>query len=193
LLTPGTISADQVLCAGDNPAQLTETVPASGGPGAYSYQWQYGSTAAGPFINIAGATASLYTPAAGANNTLFYRRMITSGVCLPVYSNVIQILVNPKPVAILTGGETICPAQTSILKVNMMVGTGPFELDIDNFGTVTGYVSGTDIVVSPSCDNYLQVVRVRDANGCEVLSPSANLLGSATVTIRTLPAITSSL
>jgi len=47
---------------------------------------------------------------------------------MPVYSNVIEVLVNPNPVAILSGGETICPSQTSILKVNMMAGTGPFNV-----------------------------------------------------------------
>src|SRR5512133_250838 len=192
LLTPGTIGSNQVLCAGDNPAQLTETVPAAGGPGAYNYQWQFGSTVAGPFINVAGATGSLYTPPAGANNTMYYRRMVTSGFCAPVYSNVVEILVNPRPVAILTGGETICPAQSSILKVNMMVGTGPYELDIDNYGTITGYVSGADITVSPAATTVYRLLRVRDANGCEVLSPSANLLGTATVTVRSLPAITTS-
>jgi PKD repeat protein len=191
-LIPGTIAANQVLCSGDTPAQLTETVPATGGPGAYNYQWQYGSTAAGPFINIAGATGTLYTPVAGANNTLYYRRMITSGICMPVYSNVVEVLVNPRPVAILTGGETICPSQTSILNVNMMVGTGPFELDIDNLGTIIGYLSGADIVVSPAVTTIYKLLRVRDANGCEVLSPSANLIGSATVTVRALPAITTS-
>ena len=118
--------------------------------------------------------------------------MITSGICLPVYSNVVEILVNPKPVAVLTGGETICPSQTSILKVNMMVGTGPFELDIENLGTVTGYVSGADIVVSPAATTIYRLLRVRDANGCEVLSPSANLMGTATVTVRALPVITTS-
>ena len=46
LLTPGTIAANQVICSGTNPAQLTETVPASGGPAPFVYQWQYGSTAA---------------------------------------------------------------------------------------------------------------------------------------------------
>jgi PKD repeat protein len=192
LLTPGTIGTNQVLCAGDNPAQLTETVPAAGGPGAYIFQWQYGSTATGPFFNIAGANGTLYTPPAGAINTFYYRRMITSGLCIPVYSNVIQVLVNPKPVAILSGGETICPSQSSILKVNMMVGTGPFEIDINNLGTITGYVSGADITVSPLVTTTYTLLRVRDANGCEVLSPSANLLGSAIVTVRAMPAITSS-
>ena len=190
LLTPGTIAANQVICSGTNPAQLTQTVPATGGPAAYVYQWQYGSTAAGPFINIAGANASQYTPAAGATTTLFYRRMVTSGMCAPVYSNVIEIRVNPNPLAILSGGETICPAQTSILKVNMMIGTGPFELDIQNHGTITGYISNSDIVVSPAATTTYRLLRVRDANNCEILSPSANLIGTATVTVRALPAIT---
>ena len=190
LLTPGTIAANQVLCAGSNPAQLTETVPATGGPGAYNYQWQYGSTAVGPFINIAGATEVSIHLLQVQITHLYYRRMITSGICIPVYSNVIEVLVNPRPVAILTGGETICPSQTSILKVNMMVGTGPFEVDIANLGTVTGYVSGADIVVSPAVTTTYSLTRVRDANGCEVLSPSANLMGSAVVTVRALPAIT---
>jgi hypothetical protein len=149
LLTPGTIGPAQVLCSGIIPAQLAETVPASGGPGAYNYQWQNSSNIAGPFNNIALATLANYTPVAPATSTMYYRRMITSGTCLPVYSNVVEIKVNPNPVAVLTGGETICPSQSSILKVNMVAGTGPFELDIANYGVITGYVSGTDIVVSP--------------------------------------------
>jgi len=194
LLTPGTIAANQVLCAGDNPAQLYETVPAAGGPGAISYQWQYGSTAAGPFINT-GASGNLYTPPAGANNTLYYRRMSTSGFCSPVYSNVIEILVNPKPVAILTGGETICPTQTSILKVTLPAGKAPFEVEIDDGSlgfTRTVYYSGDDIPVSPLVTTTYKLKRVKDANGCEVSGASANLFGSATVTVRALPAITSS-
>jgi len=65
-----------VLCTGDNPAELTEIVAATGGPAAFSYQWQYGTNVAGPFNNIATATAYQYTPPAGATNTLYYRRMV---------------------------------------------------------------------------------------------------------------------
>ena len=111
-------------------------------------------------------------------------------MCAPVYSNVIEVRVNPNPLAILSGGETICPGQTSILKVNMMIGTGPFELDIQNHGTITGYISNSDIVVSPAATTTYRLLRVRDANNCEILSPSANLIGTATVTVRALPAIT---
>ena len=192
LLTPGSIAADQVLCNGDNPALLTELTAPAGGPGAYNYQWQQSNNIAGPFINIAGATVNTYTPPAGATATMYYRRMVTSGTCTPVYSNVIQVLVNPKPIAVLSGGETICPADISMLKVTMLIGTGPFDIDIQNYPgvTINGYVSGTDIPVSPAATTTYSLLRVHDANGCQVISPSANLSGTATVTVRALPAIT---
>ena len=191
LLTPGSIAADQVVCNGANPAMITESTAATGGPAPYIYQWQYSANVAGPFINIAGATGNQYTPAAGATSTLYYRRMVTSGTCAQVYSNVIEVLVNPLPVALMTGGETICPSQSSVIKVTMPAGTGPFDIDIDNYPgvTITGYVSGTDITVTPAATTTYKLLRVKDANGCEVLSPSADLSGTATVVVSTAPSI----
>ncbi|HVN59277.1 MAG TPA: PKD domain-containing protein [Bacteroidales bacterium] len=189
-LTPGSIAADQVICNGSNPAMLTQVTAPTGGPAAYVYQWQYSAAAGGPFINIAGATSGTYTPPAGATATLYYRRMVTSGTCTAVYSNVVEILVNPKPVAMLTGGETICPGQSSNLVVNMMAGTGPFTLNIQNLGVVNNYTSGNNIVVTPAATTTYALVSAQDANGCLVTAPSANLIGSATVTVRALPAIT---
>ena len=191
LLDPGSIAASQVVCFGDNPATLTESLVPSGGPGAYIYQWQYSANPAGPFMNIAMATSNTYTPPAGATYTLYYRRMVTSGLCSAVYSNVVEILVNPLPIALLTGGETICPGQSSVLRVNLPAGAGPFTLDIENLGTVTGYVSGSDITVTPSVTTTYKLLRARDANNCEVVAPSANLNGQATVIVSTLPSITS--
>jgi PKD repeat protein len=191
VLNPGTISADQVVCYGDNPAMLTESSTPNGGPGAYKFQWQSSTNITGPFINIAGATLSQYTPSAGAAYTLYYRRMVTSGTCMPVYSNVVEILVNPRPVAFLTGGETICPGQSSVIRVNILAGTGPFTVEIANHGIVNGYVSGADIVVTPAATTTYSLKRVRDANNCEVVSPSPNLNGTATVVVSALPSIVS--
>jgi len=51
-------------------------------------------------------------------------------------------------------------------------------------------ISGSDIVVSPAATTTYRLLRVRDANNCEILSPSPNLIGTATVSVRALPAIT---
>ncbi len=72
-----------------------------------------------------------------------------------------------------------------------MAGTGPFTVEIDNHGIVNNYVSGTDIVVTPAVTTTYSLIRVRDANNCEVVSPSPNLNGTATVVVSTLPSIVS--
>lgn len=191
-LTPGSIGSDQVICSGTVPAIIGQLTAPTGGPAAYNYQWQYSANIAGPYITIAGATLPDYTPPAGTAGTLYYRRMVTSGSCIPVYSNIVQIVVNPIPVAMLTGGSTICPGESAPLVVNIMTGTGPFEVEIANHGIVTGYSSGNNIMVTPAFTTTYSLVRVRDANGCEVLGPSLNLTGTPTLTVRALPVITSS-
>ena len=189
-LTPGSIAGDQVLCAGQNPGIITQVLAPTGGPGAFIYQWQSAISDVGPFFNIAGANSAEYTPPANATTTQYYRRMITSGLCAPVYSNVIEKIVNPLPVAILTGGETICPGETAILYVNLPIGQAPFELQIENWGIVSNYQSDDPIIVNPMATTTYRLLRVTDANGCEVLSPSMNLLGQATIVVRALPVIT---
>ncbi|HRC88536.1 MAG TPA: PKD domain-containing protein, partial [Bacteroidales bacterium] len=188
-LMPGSISGDQVLCSGVIPGELTEASPPTGGPGSYQYQWQYATSDVGPFFNIAGANSVTYTPSTGATNTLYYRRMVTSGMCLPVYSNVVEIKVNPRPVAILTGGAIICPGESTTLNINLPVGTGPFEVEIENLGIINNYNSDEDIVVSPLVTTTYKLLSVTDANGCDVTAPSTSLIGTATVTVRDMPAI----
>jgi len=100
------------------------------------------------------------------------------------------VWVNELPSALLTGGATICPGETAMLKVSLFTGASPYEVEIENHGVVANYVSDTDIPVSPVAPTDYKLLRVTDANGCEVLDGSANLNGSATVVVRELPAIT---
>ena len=194
-LTPGSILDDQVLCYGEDPAIMTEDEPPAGGPAPYDYryQWQYSTSRTGIFVSIAGATQPDYDPqpAGGATTTLYYRRMVTSGSCAPVYSNVVEVLVNPRPVARLSGGAEICPGDTAYLFVEMLAGTGPFTVDINGLtDPVTDYNSGDTIIVMPSATTTYTLLSVTDANNCESAG-APNATGSATVTVRGLPAITS--
>jgi len=189
-LLPGSIGDDQTVCSGDIPAAIRELTPATGGPGARVFQWQSSTSATGPFVNIAGANGNDYTPTTGATYTQYYRRMVTSGTCMPVYSAVVGVFVNPRPVAFLTGGGTICPGENAVIRITMPAGTGPFTVEIDGLGTINNYNSGDDITVSPAATTTYSLVSVIDANNCEVVAPSPNLSGTATVTVSDLPLIT---
>ncbi|NSW93747.1 MAG: PKD domain-containing protein, partial [Bacteroidales bacterium] len=190
-LTPGTIGQDQQICYGGTPSPINELTPASGGPGSYRYQWQYSADPGGPFMNIPYANEKDYTPPASASYTFYYRRMVTSGVCLPDYSNVVEVKVNPLPIAVLSGGEIICPGESAFLRVNMLSGAGPFTVEIEGHGIVTGYNSGDPIEVRPASTTTYRLVRVTDSNNCTVVAPSASLNGSATITVSQLPVIRS--
>ncbi|MCX6271871.1 MAG: hypothetical protein NTU44_11745, partial [Bacteroidetes bacterium] len=56
----GSISADQTICAGNAPAQLTRVAP-TGGNTPYSYQWQ-SSTDNSNFSDIPNAASASYQP-----------------------------------------------------------------------------------------------------------------------------------
>jgi PKD domain/Ig-like domain CHU_C associated/PKD-like domain/SprB repeat/CHU_C Type IX secretion signal domain len=190
-LSGGTIGMDQVICFEEDPAPITELTPAAGGPaGGYSYQWQMSSNPGGPYANIPGETGLDYDPSAGLASTSYYRREVRAGICAAEYSDTIEIAVNPLPSGLLTGGETICAGETSILEVALGTGLPPYELDIENLGIVTNFESGDDIPVSPVVTTTYRLLRITDSNGCEVNDPSGYLNGSATVTVRDLPVIT---
>ena len=187
----GTIAADQIICYGATPAQITSTNNGSG-TGTVTYQWMRSND--GTIWNtIAGQTATTYTPGVHFMDT-YYKRVLVSiqnGVMCQAESNVVHITVNPLPVAILSGGATICPGDPAILKVNLPIGTGPFTLDILGLGTVNNYTSDADIIVYPAITTTYSLVSVTDANSC-TSNVGTNLMGTAKVTVRILPAITSS-
>jgi hypothetical protein len=107
----GAIGNAQTLCTGSNPGTITNTVSPTGGNGSFGYLWQESVAFGGP-----------YNPAAGTNNlitydppvlatTMFYRRLVTSGVCAPGFalSNVIEITMDQMVLPGSIGNaQTIC-------------------------------------------------------------------------------------
>lgn len=194
-LTAGSITGDQVLCYGEDPGIISEADAPTGGPAPFDYrfQWQQSNSPTGIFINIPNATGPDYdpNPVNGATTTLYYRRMLTSGSCPPVYSNTVEVLVYPRPIARLRGGGSICPGDTAYLFVEMLAGMGPFTVDINGLtGPLTGYNSGDTIRVMPSATTTYSLLSVTDANMCTSSGPP-NISGNATVTVYDLPQITS--
>ncbi len=117
-VTNNSIAADQTICAGTLPAQLTGTTP-TGGTGTYTYLWQSSTVSATTgFVNATGAnTGQNYAPKAITQNTWF-RRLVTSAGCSDT-SAVVAITILPIPDAptLVVRNETACIGGSATLKI----------------------------------------------------------------------------
>ncbi len=96
----GTASpSNQTVCYGGDPGNMN-SLPAQGGFGGISYQWQEQPNCSGPWSNVAGGTVLNYDPPSGLLNTTCYRMLISSGTCIGV-SDTLQVdVIPPLPAAV---------------------------------------------------------------------------------------------
>ncbi|KAA2238879.1 hypothetical protein F0L74_21945 [Chitinophaga agrisoli] len=88
-LQSGRISPSQIITSNTSPSQLLSVTAASGGTGAYSYQWESSADEIS-WSAISGATAAAYQPGT-VSKTTYYRRKVTSGTETGA-SNTLQVL-----------------------------------------------------------------------------------------------------
>ncbi|GAB3540326.1 hypothetical protein GCM10027443_38060 [Pontibacter brevis] len=92
-----TISRAQAICASTAPSLLTGTEP-TGGSGTYAFQWEYSTTSSTSGfkpISVPGkGKAKDYQPGPLIQTT-WYRRVVVSAPCPPVFSNAVEITVTP--------------------------------------------------------------------------------------------------
>jgi hypothetical protein len=109
-VTAGTISANQTICNGTVPVQLT-TTQATGGSGTFTYQWEQKAEGSSTWINASGSSmGTSYSPPA-LTVTTRYRLKVTrgTGTCSTAYSNEILITVRANLTAGAVGSaQTIC-------------------------------------------------------------------------------------
>lgn len=109
LMLPGisgnVISPNQTLCAGSMPVLLTGTMP-SGGSGNYTYQWLSSNQVSGPWAVYPGAVFSNWQSPV-LMDSLFLRRVVSSGGVCADSGNVAELIVNP-----VIGNNTLLQAQT---------------------------------------------------------------------------------
>ncbi|GAA0561306.1 gliding motility-associated C-terminal domain-containing protein [Chitinophaga japonensis] len=92
-----TISADQTICANETAAPIGGGT-ITGGNGTYTYQWQRSTTSGTTgFTNIPGATAATYAPGTVSQDSIWFRRVVTSGPCASSISNAVKIYVITRP------------------------------------------------------------------------------------------------
>ncbi|MBU3742724.1 MAG: hypothetical protein FGM24_10630, partial [Candidatus Kapabacteria bacterium] len=108
-MTAGSISANQTICDGGDPAAFTSV--AATGDGTITYQWQLNTNIATPsWSNISGATSATYD-AGVLNADAQYRRVATStlnSVACTATSNVVTVTVNNMTAGTIAADQTIC-------------------------------------------------------------------------------------
>jgi gliding motility-associated-like protein len=114
-VTGGNIGNPQTICTGGNPGVLTNLITPTGGNGVYSYLWQEAAAVGGPYNAAAGVNNLItYDPPVLATTT-FYRRLVSSGVCLPgsaLSTSTIEVTVNQVVVpGVVNNPQTICSGQ----------------------------------------------------------------------------------
>ncbi|MBS1490739.1 MAG: gliding motility-associated C-terminal domain-containing protein [Bacteroidetes bacterium] len=192
----GSISVpSQTICESSAPSVVKVT-----GIRGTVQNWQMQVNGGGFSTNVAlgtGTTANITAATVpivgGVQTTYQFYAVIQNGVCSPVNSPVATIIVNPRPTnAVLSGTNTICKGGASNLVVTITGGVGPYSVvyyDGSSNTTVNGYVSASNIPVSPTVNTTYSLISVTDTNGC---TPSAMSPATATVTVRNLSAVLSS-
>ncbi|MDM8002928.1 MAG: PKD domain-containing protein, partial [Bacteroidota bacterium] len=188
-LMPGTINGDQEVCYLGNPAILNEATAPAGGPAAILFQWERSLNGGATWSDVPGATTASYDPPAGILQTTHFRRRVNSAACDPEYSNTVVVTVNPLPVASIAGTGFVCPGDAATVTVTITAGESPFTVVLSDGTTVSNYISGSPITVNPTVTTTYTITSVTDNNGCTVSAPHANLTGSATIDVKTVPEI----
>jgi gliding motility-associated-like protein len=185
-VTPGTIGADQTVCAGSVPAMLTSTAAAGGGAGTYAYQWE-SSLDNTTWAALAGATSPTCTPGPVAATTYFRRRAV-AGTCGAVYSNVVA--VTAQPLLVPAVALAVQPAQCAGLPFTFT----PTATNAGILPTYQWFVNGVAVATDPS---YASATLANGDLVRVVLTPTAGFCTSgpamATVRVSLAPAPLSAL
>jgi len=183
LLGSNSIGNAQTICTGTAPQQLTGTAP-TGGSGSYQYAWESSTNTVSWAVLPGEVNATLNPPV--LNASIWYRRIVSSGVCASHTSSGIQVRVDPIPTASISGNHTVCTGTTVPLSIQL-TGTAPWNViwtDGVNSQTINGIMSSpfTLNVVAITTSTYTLT---------NVFSVCAGTLsGQGTVTVNSVPTAT---
>lgn len=107
LISNNIIGIDQTICAGTAPQPITGSIPL-GGDGLYQFQWLSSRQPFGPW-SASGVQSQSISPSV-LQDTLYYRRLVSSNSVCTDSGHVVSIFVNP-----ILGGNGIQSAQTICL------------------------------------------------------------------------------
>ncbi|WP_309640735.1 PKD domain-containing protein [Flavobacterium sp.] len=169
----------QTLCQGTTPTTLSVT--ASGGLGAYTYQWYNGSG------SITGATTDTYTPITTSVGTTNYYCIVSQpGLGCAVTSANAAVIIVPAPT--ITGqpqSSAICLGGTPTpLSVTYTNGTGTASYQwYDGSGLISGATNATYTPTVTTTTSYYCIITF-SSGGCTNITSN-----TAVVTVAQLPSI----
>ena len=127
-------------------------------------QWEYSSNLGGPFTPLSGVvgdSASIFPDSSG-----FYRAVVTSGTCNPFYSDTLEILVHPNPIADAGPDNGLCAGGTVNIGGSPAAsgGTAPYTYTwTPSTGLSAANIANPDAGPAVTTTYLLTVV---DTNGC---------------------------
>jgi hypothetical protein len=191
----GTIAGNATICSGLTVA-LTSSVAATVGTCtplvSNAYQWQ-SSMDNISFNNISGANAATYTTPA-LTQTTYFRRVYRT-YCDTVFSNVVTITVNPRPVMTSSNAVSICHNSA----VNLTL-TSDIASTYSWVATANGNVAGESTSAQPSAlINNILVLNTPSSGTTVVYTVTPTATGSGcvgtaqtvNVTVNPVPTMTS--
>ncbi|AYB33860.1 PKD domain-containing protein [Chryseolinea soli] len=177
-LNAGFIGSDQSICIGDDPVQINEIFPPSGGVGNYKMKWQFTTDPATGWLDLLPpVTTATYNPPR-ITETTYYRRLVESvslrtGTSCVVRGdgNIVKVTVNPLPHVTLTGPSEVC--QGDGFNLGITTNNVAIEYDYSVGGTTFVGLTGTDPTIpigNFQHDETYTLLRAKDIlTGC--LSP----------------------
>ena len=154
-------SVDQAVCAGGDPASIDGGV-ASGGTGAYTYQWESSTASAGPYLPIAGATAPAYDPPSGFSQTTYFRRITRSSTCLQTGSPVMISLGAAPSITQQPVSQQVCDGQSAAFSVTAVGSSLGYQWQADMGAGYNNINNGG--VYSGALTNQLQISNATGLN-----------------------------
>ena len=175
-------SLDQGVCAGGDPASIDGGV-ASGGTGAYTYQWESSTTSAGPYSPIASATGPAYDPPSGFSQTTYFRRITRSSTCLQTGSPVMISLGAAPSITQQPVSQQVCDGQSAAFSITAVGGSLGYQWQADMGAGYNNINNGG--VYSGAATNQLQISNATGLNNvryqCIVTSGGACPVSSSAV------------
>jgi hypothetical protein len=175
------VSADQAICAGTAPANMTVS-----GAGSGTIQWQI-SPDNNAFTNIGGQTTATLSGAAVGNltSTRYFRAVVTTSGCGAYNSPVITVSVDPAAVGgSVSGSTTVCGTSNGgTLTLSGQTGSVvQWESSTDNFATAPTVISNATTTLNYS--NIMATTYFRalvQSGSCQAYSSVATIgIGTTT-------------